>query len=323
MKMRLINTGWFLFFLLIPYGLYGQSGVNQKYASRELVNQSLQVCAYKTLHLVFPSRVSYVDLGSAEIVASLAPGLDNVLRMKAAQEEFSHETSMAVFLENGSIYDFSVEYKEEPETTMMVLESSERLLTLNGGETGDIKRSRTELVRGAENGLNLTRKDSAASLNLIGGTQDVLREVSQIIYDGIKPHGSIAKEKGYRLVAELQSIYRYKDHCFMDLTIENKSNLPMNLSLPVLRVRNRRVVKRSAISEHEITVLRSHGFTNRIEANSKMRMILAIDELSPSTSEKLEIRIMENGLLQGRSIVLSVLRKDLEQVRQLPISYRR
>lgn len=38
----------------------------------------------KTVHILFPSEVKYVDLGSFDIIADKATGAENVVRIKAA-----------------------------------------------------------------------------------------------------------------------------------------------------------------------------------------------------------------------------------------------
>lgn len=45
---------------------------------------ALEVTFNKTVHLIFPAAIKYVDLGSADILAGKADGSENVLRVKAA-----------------------------------------------------------------------------------------------------------------------------------------------------------------------------------------------------------------------------------------------
>ena len=48
----------------------------------------VQVTFAKTVHLIFPSAVKYVDLGSNYIIAGKADGAENVVRVKATTEAF-------------------------------------------------------------------------------------------------------------------------------------------------------------------------------------------------------------------------------------------
>lgn len=68
---------------------------------------ALEVTFNKTVHIIFPATIKYVDLGSADILAGKADGSENVLRVKAALRDFSRETNLAVITDDGSYYTFS------------------------------------------------------------------------------------------------------------------------------------------------------------------------------------------------------------------------
>ena len=68
----------------------------------------------KTTHIIFPSSVRYVDLGSPNLIAGKADGAENVIRVKATVKNFREETNMSVITESGSFYTFNVKYAEEP-----------------------------------------------------------------------------------------------------------------------------------------------------------------------------------------------------------------
>ena len=75
---------------------------------------ALEVTFNKTVHIIFPATIKYVDLGSADILAGKADGSENVLRVKAALRDFSRETNLAVITDDGSYYTFNVKYADEP-----------------------------------------------------------------------------------------------------------------------------------------------------------------------------------------------------------------
>lgn len=68
---------------------------------------ALEVTFSKTTHVIFPSAIRYVDLGSADLLAAKADGTENVLRVKAALRDFSRESNLAVITEDGAYYSFS------------------------------------------------------------------------------------------------------------------------------------------------------------------------------------------------------------------------
>ena len=75
---------------------------------------SLEVTYDKTVHVIFPSEVRYVDLGSPDLIAGKADGAENVIRVKATVRNFPNETNMSVITEDGSFYTFNVKYAAEP-----------------------------------------------------------------------------------------------------------------------------------------------------------------------------------------------------------------
>ena len=91
-------------------------GITKKLPYRQMVTPyGVQVTFAKTVHLIFPSAVKYVDLGSNYIIAGKADGAENVVRVKATTEGFPGETNFSVICEDGSFYSFNAKYAHEPE----------------------------------------------------------------------------------------------------------------------------------------------------------------------------------------------------------------
>ena len=82
--------------------------------NRMIPPYALEVTFSKTVHIIFPSAIRYVDLGSADLLAAKADGAENVLRVKAALRDFSRESNLAVITEDGAYYTFNVKYADEP-----------------------------------------------------------------------------------------------------------------------------------------------------------------------------------------------------------------
>ncbi|WP_270546324.1 DUF4138 domain-containing protein, partial [Bacteroides intestinalis] len=76
-------------------------GITKKLPYRQMVTPyGVQVTFSKTVHIIFPSAVKYVDLGSNYIIAGKA---------------FPGETNFSVICEDGSFYSFNTKYAHEPE----------------------------------------------------------------------------------------------------------------------------------------------------------------------------------------------------------------
>lgn len=82
--------------------------------NRMIPPYALEVTFSKTVHIIFPAAIRYVDLGSADLLAAKADGAENVLRVKAALRDFSRESNLAVITEDGAYYTFNVKYADEP-----------------------------------------------------------------------------------------------------------------------------------------------------------------------------------------------------------------
>ena len=103
-----------------PHPLLAQSKFRKTAAAKQpaaaemgkLSSLPLYVSDQKTTHLVFPSPVTYVDLGSTGLIAAKATGSENIVRVKAAASGFS-ETNMTV-LSGGKLYSFVVNYQRSP-----------------------------------------------------------------------------------------------------------------------------------------------------------------------------------------------------------------
>ena len=81
------------------------SGLTRKVGfDRMIPPHALEVCYEKTTHIIFPAEITYVDLGNENLVAGLADGATNVLRVKSAFKSFKQETNLLVITEDGLYY---------------------------------------------------------------------------------------------------------------------------------------------------------------------------------------------------------------------------
>ncbi|MEA5402969.1 conjugative transposon protein TraN [Arcicella sp. DC2W] len=73
----------------------------------------VSIAFYKTTHIVFESPIKYFDAGSNRIICDRVEGVDNVLKLKAAQIGI-FETNVTVITHDGKYYSFLVSYNESP-----------------------------------------------------------------------------------------------------------------------------------------------------------------------------------------------------------------
>ena len=72
-------------------------GLSRKIGFSQMIPpHGLEITYDKTVHIIFPSPVRYVDLGSPNLIAGKADGAENVIRVKATRKHFRSETNMSV-----------------------------------------------------------------------------------------------------------------------------------------------------------------------------------------------------------------------------------
>ena len=86
-------------------------GLTRKIGFSQMIpSHGLEITYDKTVHVIFPASVKYVDLGSTNLIAGKADGAENVIRVKATTRNFREETNMSVITEDGNFYTFNVKY---------------------------------------------------------------------------------------------------------------------------------------------------------------------------------------------------------------------
>jgi len=75
--------------------------------------QTIQVATDKTVSLVFPFAVTYVDRGNPGVLVQQVREANNVLLVKAASVDLTN-TNLSVTTSDGSIYAFAVQYNSNP-----------------------------------------------------------------------------------------------------------------------------------------------------------------------------------------------------------------
>ena len=103
MKTRIILS---LVMLLTVLSVKAQEPVETKiFPTNQIISpHKIEVTFQKTVHILFPSEVKYVDLGSFDIIADKATGAENVVRIKAAVKGFEGETNFSVITADGCFY---------------------------------------------------------------------------------------------------------------------------------------------------------------------------------------------------------------------------
>lgn len=246
---------------------------------RVILPYGLEVTFEKTTHLIFPSPIRYVDLGSQNIIAGKAEDAENVLRVKAAVKDFETETNMSVICEDGSFYAFNVKYADEPEK--LSIDMSQPPYPLKG-----------------------------AYFKELGNESPVLvKLLMQTIYQNdkrtIKHIG--AKQFGMRFL--LRGLYAHNGLLYFHTRIDNDTNMPYSVDFITFKVVDKKVAKRTAIQEHVLQPLRAYHQVMLVKGNRSERSVFALEQFSLSEDKQLEVTLYErNG---SRTLTFYIEQEDL------------
>lgn len=80
----------------------------------------LAICTDKTIALIFPFPIKYVDRGTKDVIVQPVKENEKILLVKAAVKQFG-ETNLSVVTDDGHVYSFVVNYVARPDSLMFEL----------------------------------------------------------------------------------------------------------------------------------------------------------------------------------------------------------
>ena len=203
-----------------------------------------EVAFNKTSHIIFPSKIVYVDRGSDDIVCSFADNLENVLRIKANKIDFPLETNLTVATDDGNFWAFYITYNEFP----TLLNVDVRSLKYNSNfATTDIISKNTDKIFTESKTIN---KDSVLIEN-----EEMNNAYATEIFSKIGTftnESSLGDESG-RVKFKIQGIYNTDNYIFVRMRIYNVSKLKYRLEK--IRFWNVDAVKSKNTSYQEIEII--------------------------------------------------------------------
>ena len=254
---------------------------------RVVLPYGLEVTFEKTVHLIFPAAIRYVDLGSQNIIAGKADDAENVLRVKAAVREFETETNMSVICEDGSFYAFNVKYADEPEKLSM--EMKDFLSPTEG--------------RLPSNRADIYFKELGSESPIL--VKLIMKSIYQNDKRTIKHVG--AKQFGMRFL--LRGLYAHNGLLYFHVRMDNESNMPYAVDFITFKVVDKKVAKHTAIQERMLQPLRAFHQVMWIGAGRSERIVFALEQFTLSEDKQLEMTLYErNG---SRTLTFYVEPEDL------------
>lgn len=234
----------------------------------------LEVTYDKTTHIIFPSAVRYVDLGSPNLVAGKADGAENVIRVKAVVRNFRDETNMSVITESGSFYTFNVKYADEP-------------LLLN-----------IEMKDFIHDGSKVNRPNNALDIYLkeLGSESPKLVQlINKSIHKENKRHVKHIGSKAFGIQYLLRGIYTHNGLLYFHTQVRNQSNVPFEVDFVTFKIVDKKVMKRTAIQEQIVFPLRAYNYATLVAGNKDERTVFTFDKFTIPADKVLVVELNEKS----------------------------
>lgn len=267
---------------------FAQDSIRTPLALGKIEPYKMEVTYDKTSHLIFPTAIRYVDLGSEYLIAGKAEDAENVLRVKATVRDFEPETNFSVITNDGRFYSFNVYYSSYPEALSYDLLTMQKAVDKANGND----------VLLEELGNN---SPSLAGLLL------------ETIYKNDKRIVKHIGAKSFGIQFILKGIYIHNGKYYFHTELRNKTNVPFQIDFINFKVVDKKVAKRTVVQERPMIPLRTYKPLDEIGGKLTEQNVFLLDQFTIADDKVLLIEIFEkNG---GRHQTLQVENSDLIKAR--------
>ena len=267
--------------------------------SRMIPPHGLEITYDKTVHVIFPAPVRYVDLGSPNLIAGKADGAENVIRVKATTRHFRQETNMSVITEDGNFYTFNVKYADEP-------------LLLN-----------VEMCDFIHDGESVNRPNNAMEIYLTeldNESPRLVRLIMKSVHENDKRRIRHIGSKRFGVQFLLKGMYTHSDLLYFHTQVKNTSHVPFDVDFITFKIVDKKVVKRTAMQEQVIYPLRAYNYLTRANGRDSECTVFALPKFTIPDDKKLVVEMFEKQ--GGRHQRFEVVNEDLvraETVNELKV----
>jgi conjugative transposon TraN protein len=274
----------FVFLVTLTLSSFAQNNFTKVISKdRVIPSYCIEVTFDKTTHLIFPSGVTYIDLGSSNIIAGKADGAENVVRVKAAVKGFKEETNFSVITDEGSFYSFIVNYSDNPEKLNI--------------EMKDFLRDE-KLGNKPENSQEVHLSD------LGNESPQAVQMAMEKIYKTNRKKVNHVNSKQFGIEFLLRGIFTYNGLLFIHTEIKNTSDIPFDIDFLVFKIVDKKVVKRMAIQETVIKPVRAYNYVTSVMGKETESIVFAFQKFTIPDKKQLVVELFEkNGGRHQRFII--------------------
>lgn len=258
--------------------------------SRMIPPHGLEITYDKTVHVIFPSPIKYVDLGSTNLIAGKADGAENVIRVKAARKHFRNETNMSVITEDGNFYTFNVKYADEP-----LLLNVEMCDFIHDGETVNRPNNAMEIY--------LTELDNESPR--------LVRLIMKSVYERDRRRIRHIGCKRFGVQFLLKGLYSHSGLLYFHTQVKNTSHVPFDVDFVTFKIADKKLVKRTAMQEQVVCPLRAYNYVTRVDGRKSECTVFALPKFTIPDGKKLVVEMYEKQ--GGRHQTFELENEDLVQ----------
>ena len=258
-----------------------QAQTNTTWQIKAIEPYHMTVAFSKTTNIIFPYSIVSVDIGSQDVLAQKAKGVENILQIKAAKENFS-QTNISVITGDGTLTSFLVDYAEQPAVLNLSLDIEE-------------KKYSTCILSEMVNEAEVQKYAKLASVS-----EEKINSV---------------KDKKFGIRVKLNGLFIHDNIMYLRMSIANKTNINYKIDQLRFYVRDQKKAKRTATQEIEINPLYVKGDTAVIVGQTERVFVYAVPKFTIPDKKYLVIELMEkNG---GRHLKIRVRNKTIIQAKRL------
>uniref|UniRef100_UPI00307A2652 conjugative transposon protein TraN n=1 Tax=Alistipes shahii TaxID=328814 RepID=UPI00307A2652 len=253
----------------------------------------------KTVHILFPSPVTYIDIGSMDIIAGKADGAGNVVRVKAAVRNFAAETNLTVITEDGGFFSFDVHYAENPTVSTINISALKQTAVENGSTQPEPVSAEGRVL------LQEVGREKPATVKRV--LSDIYRQ-NRMDVKGIRT-------KKYGIGVEILGIYVHNDVIYIHTMISNETNISFEVDARQFIVADRKLAKRTAQQQTPLEILRVCNDPTVVRGHQRQRTVFALQKFTIPDDKVLLWEIIErNG---ARHQTVEIPAKELLEAKLL------
>ena len=249
----------------------------------------------KTVHILFPSPVTYIDIGSMDIIAGKADGAENVVRVKAAVRNFIAETNLTVITEDGGFFTFDVHYAENPAVSTVNL-------TVQEPQTKGVK----EPTAAGDPLSPAPVTKSRVLLREVGREKPAtVKRMLSDIYRQNRTDVKGIRTKKYGIEVEVLGIYVFNDVIYMHTCISNDTNISFEMDSRHFIVADRKLAKRTAQQQTTLEILRVCNDPAVVRGHQRQRTVFALPKLTIPDDKVLLLEIVEKNGARHQTVEIA------------------